>query len=239
MRVIVIDDENQGRELLISILKKEFSELTIVAEASTAFDARIMILEHKPDLVFLDINMPMLNGFDLIQSFANKSFYFIIVSAYNTYAVDALKHGAVGYILKPIIIDELRTAILNAKKIIEAKNSQVQIENIVSKPKSIILNTHKGTDVIVIDEILYVYAQINYIDVYLLDGTKHNYAKTLKSFNELLPDSTFLRVHKSCTVNINYIISYDKINKNITLKDGIKIPVSRSKQVEVFRLLNK
>lgn len=239
MRVIVIDDENQGRELLISILKKEFSELTIVAEASTAFDARIMILEHKPDLVFLDINMPMLNGFDLIQSFANKSFYFIIVSAYNTYAVDALKHGAVGYILKPIIIDELRTAILNAKKIIEAKNSQAQIENIVSKPKSIILNTHKGTDIIVIDEILYVYAQINYIDVYLLDGTKHNYAKTLKSFNELLPDSTFLRVHKSCTVNINYIISYDKINKNITLKDGIKIPVSRSKQVEVFRLLNK
>lgn len=239
MRVIVIDDENQGREMLISILKKEFTELTIVAEASTAFDARIMILEHKPDLVFLDINMPMLNGFDLIQSFAHKSFYFIVVSAYNTYALEALKHGAVGYILKPIIIDELRASIENAKKLIDTKVNVIEKESITSKPNRIVINTHKGTDIIAIDEILYVYAQINYIDVYLIDGTKHNYAKTLKSFNELLPSKTFLRVHKSCLVNTNYITGFDKINKNITLKDTIKIAVSRSKQTEVLRLLNK
>lgn len=237
MRVIIIDDEEKGREMLKSVIEREFKDIKIVAEAASAFEARVLINEHKPDLIFLDINMPMLNGFDLLQSFTNKSFHTIIISAYNNYATEALKQGAIGYILKPIIIEELQECLKNVQRLFETKKRQEMELEQAAILKSVVMSSHKGTDIIPFDDILYVYAQVNYIDIYKIDNSKNNYAKTLKSFYEGLPKNVFFRPHKSFVINRKYITGYDKITKQIILNHSIKIPVARDKRIEVMNLL--
>lgn len=239
MRVIIIDDEAKGREMLKSLLEREFENITIIAEAASAFEARVLINEHKPDLIFLDVNMPMLNGFDLLQSFNSKSFYTVIISAYNNYAAEALKQGAIGYILKPIISEELHECIKNVQRLIDLKQHQEKETEKSNVQKVVVMSTHKGTDIIPFDDILYVYAQINYIDVYLVNGSKINYAKTLKAFYEILAKDIFYRPHKSFIINTKFITGYDKISKHIILNNTIKIPVARDKRAEIQKLLSK
>lgn len=239
MRIIIIDDEANGREMLKSLLEREFENITIIAEASSAFEARVLINEHKPDLIFLDVNMPMLNGFDLLQSFNNKSFYTIIISAYNNYATEALKQGAIGYILKPIISEELHECVKNVQRLIDSKKSQEIETNKSNAQRVVVMSTHKGTDIIPFDDILYVFAQVNYIDVYLASGSKNNYAKTLKAFYENLPKDIFYRPHKSFVINTKFITGYDKISRNIILNNTVKIPVARDKRAEIQKWLSK
>ena len=244
LKAIIVDDEDRSLENLAQLLDVYCSEIEIVATAKTIEDAFLSIETYKPSIVFLDIDMPPDTGFDLLKKYDELPFDVIFVTAYDYYAIDAIKFSALYYVMKPIKADELREAVTKAIKK-HTKNGSIPAQFIKSihgreeKLKRIVVNTLKESEIIDLGDICYIEAENVYSILYLLGNKKLVCSqRSLKDYDEMLADKGFFRCHKSYLVNLSHIVSLDKQdNHDIILKNHAKIPLARRRKDELLSLL--
>src|SRR3989339_862098 len=193
LRAIIVDDELHGRENLKKIIENYCHEIEILACADSVVSAKDMVNVYKPDVVFLDINMPVLDGFDFLEEYDERNFLVVFVTAHNEFGIKAVKAGAADYVLKPINIKELKQTV---KKLLMIKNNKIKIETVHETEKLVIPASH-GFDVLVIDDIIRFEAEGSYTKVIFKDGKHTIVSRTLKDFEETVPEGKFFRSHKS------------------------------------------
>jgi len=237
-KAIIVDDEINGRLNLASMLKSN-REIKVIGEASNVIEAKELILSKKPDVVFLDILMPELNGFNLLDLFPDRTFAVIFVSASVDFGIRALKSGVLDYVLKPISTEELQVALNKIPLYFEKQAfEKVSVRN--QEIKKIALSHSTGFVVEDIQDIIRLEADDNYTRVFLNSGKSYLISRPLKDFELCLPSDIFLRVHKSFMLNLHHIKDYSNIDGGIiTLSDGYKTPVSKRKNPEFFNALKK
>ncbi len=249
IKAIIIDDELHAREYLERIIERYFSNKIILFACCKNIEEGIENIDKfNPDLVFLDINMQNETGFDLLQKIPKIEFEIIFTTAHSEFAIDAIKWSALDYLLKPINHFELASTIKRFEKKlhnkIEFDRFRLLIENISSDDQSnakIAFPIENGYKIIKTNSILYCQSDINYTKIFLNNGTSFMLSKTLKFIEELLPSTTFLRVHNSYLVNFNYVSYFSRsIDSYVELANGLKIPVSTRKKDEVIqKITNK
>ncbi len=232
LRTIIIDDEPKGRSALEQLLKQFCPNVTIIAIAESAEKGKRFIEEHKPDLVFLDVEMPFQNGFELLQSFPKIDFKVIFVTGHDHYAIKAIKFSALDYLLKPIDIKELKSAVEKAESTLRQKSSNEQFEVFFHSLKNVHgkigVPTRNGLLFVEIQNIIRCEAESNYTTLFVTGGEKHVASKTLKEFEAMLTEFNFLRIHQSHLVNTQHIKQYIKGDGgSIILTDGSEVEVSR------------
>lgn len=237
LRAIIVEDEETSREILRNYLEKYCPTVELKGEAANVEEALVLIRNNELDLVFLDVEMPYGNAFDLLDKVGDRQFETVFVTAYDHYAIDALNAHASFYLLKPISIDKLIEAVDYVSEIKEKENS---LQNAVLQPKKVGVNgkitipQQNGFEVLEIKNILYCQADDNYTQIYLTQGKKL-VSKTLKYFEEILKESGFSRVHKSYLVNVNAIVEYRKgKGGSVVLSSGKQIMVSPSRKKELL-----
>ena len=210
---IIVEDEETSREILKNYLKKYCPNVSVLGEAANVDEALVLIRNNELDLVFLDVEMPYGNAFDLLEKVGDVNFETIFVTAYNHYAIEALNAHASYYLMKPISIDELIKAV---DYVVEIKTKEDALQDQVLIPKTNAVNGKitipqlDGFEVLETATILYCKADDNYTEIYLNNSKKKLVSKTLKYFEEVLKDSSFARVHKSFLVNVNEVTKYKK-----------------------------
>lgn len=237
INAIIVDDEEFARSSLYFLLQENCKVVHITGIAKSVAEAKVLLQKHKVDLIFLDIAMPGENGFELISSAEQYKAHVVFTTAYDQYALKAIKANALDYLLKPIDIDELKETVDKAVKFIELNNhdssSGDRLLNFKSdldhkSVRKISLPNGQGYTLIDLDNIVHIEADSNYSVFHLHDGEKITVSKVLKEYEEILPAKQFVRVHKSSIVNLNYLQEYNSRNGlELTLKNGQRIAVSR------------
>ncbi|MBT4774972.1 MAG: response regulator transcription factor [Crocinitomicaceae bacterium] len=241
VKAVIVEDEEASRITLKNYVTKYCSGVEIVGEADGVKNGLEAIKMHKPDLIFLDIEMPYGNAFDLLEQFDDVFFETIFVTAYSNYAVKAINYSACHYLLKPIDIDELVIAtqkviskIQDKKRSQENLNTKILLENIQitnSQLKKIVLPVLDGFEVVEVQEIIRCKANDNFTDFHLIDGKKKVICRTLKFYDQILSELGFVRVHKSHLINMQYVKAYKKGKGGyIEMQDGSMVDVSASKK---------
>jgi two-component system LytT family response regulator len=235
---IIVEDEETSREILKNYLKKYCPNVSVLGEAANVEEALVLIRNNDLDLVFLDVEMPYGNAFDLLGKVGDINFETIFVTAYNHYAIDALNAHASYYLMKPISIDELIKAV---DYISEIKAKETALQNQVLVPKTngvhgkITIPQLDGFEVLNTSDILYCKADDNYTEIHLNTNKKKIVSKTLKYFEDILIDGSFARVHKSYLVNVNEVVKYVKgKGGSVVLSNGKEIMVSASRKSELL-----
>ncbi len=237
IKSIIVDDELKSRESLKTLLL-DFCEGVSVEESCDSVDSGIKaILEHKPDVLFLDIQLQGETGFDLLSKLDKIDFEIIFTTAYSEYALKALKLSALDYLLKPINISELNQAIKKVKSK-KSENLPDQLGLLLSalntsndKSNKIALPTPKGYTFVEIDSILYCEASSNYTKFSMKDGKKHLVSKTLKEFEDILTEHNFYRIHNSSLVNLNEIKEYVRGDGGyVVMSNDVSLDVSKRKK---------
>ncbi|MEP7166012.1 MAG: LytTR family DNA-binding domain-containing protein [Ferruginibacter sp.] len=241
---IIIDDEIRGREVLRKKLEIYCPQVNVVAEAADGLEALSEIEKHKPQLIFLDIEMPKMNGFEMLSAIKEKKFHIIFTTAYDQYAIKAIKYAAFDYLLKPVDIEELKTAVdkINSK---ENDQTSLQVEMLrenMQQPKrqlnKLAIPTIDSLLFYDINDIVHLEANRNYTYIYFTNQPKILASKTLKDFEELLPSDIFFRAHHSYLVNLNYIKKYVKGDGgHIEMQNGMIVDVSRKKKEEFLKIM--
>jgi two-component system, LytTR family, response regulator len=247
IRSIIIDDEAANRDVLVSLLSKYCPSVEVIATAESAFEGYELIRETTPELVFLDIRMPVKNGFDLLSMFDNIPFKVIFVTSYDEYAIQAFEFSAVDYILKPIDYTKLIKSVERVESSIRrnGENSDViqfirSIDEKTQLLKNISLHKKDKVLIIDIDNICYIQAIRNYCEVVTFDGQRILSTRTLSDYEQLLePYENFLRINKGYLINIHFIKSYSKGPVCfISMKnDDQEMEVSRRKKSEILHYL--
>jgi len=235
IRAILIDDEPLARSVLRDFLR-DIPRVEIIGEYANGFEGLKGINDHKPDLVFLDIQMPKLNGFEMLE-LIDELPHIIFVTAYDHYAVKAFENNAIDYLLKPFSQDRLVSAIQKAKERIEQPPSNDSIRELVDAHQEqfetidrIAVKTGAKIRIIYADEIEYLESQDDYVMIYTADG-KYLKQKTMKFFELYLSANSFVRVHRSYMVRIDFVAQielYEKDSYIVKLKNNQTIPVSKS-----------
>ena len=245
IRTILIDDENNALEVLEILLKKYCPNVEILEKCNGGKAGIDAIEKHQPDLVFLDIEMPHINGFDVLTATKNYKYKVIFTTAYNQFAIKAFKFSAIDYLLKPIDFEELKEAV---NKISASENQATFEENLqkllsqLQKPKEkrIALPVNHSLQFFDFDEIIRIESESNYSHIFLMDKRKITLTKTLKDVEEKFLGQDFFRVHQSHFINLNHI---DKIYKGenayLVMKDGTQISISRHRKDEFLDLIKK
>lgn len=238
LKSIIVEDEKTSREILNNYLIKYCPKVEVVGEAANVEEALVLIKNHDLDLIFLDVEMPYGNAFDLLDKVRDINFETIFVTAYNHYALEALNAHASYYLMKPISIDDLIKAVDYVTEI-RIKEEALQNRVLVTKTKNvegkISIPTQDGFEVLNTADILYCKADDNYTEIHLNTNTKKLVSKTLKYFEDALSDSGFARVHKSYLVNVGEIVKYIKgKGGSVQLSNGKQIMVSASKKSELL-----
>ncbi len=246
IKAIIIDDENKGRMALRQKIADYCPEVSIVAEASDGIEGKEVIERLKPNLVFLDIEMPRVNGFELLNQLKEKNFHLIFTTAYDHYAIKAIKYAAFDYLLKPIDIEELKASIEKIKltKVANVGNQVELLQQNIKNPKAALnklaIPTLDGLCFYAISDLVYLEASSNYTNLFFVGGKKVVASKTLKDFEELLPEDTFFRPHHSYIINLNFISKYIKGDGGqIELTNGAIVDVSRRKKEEFLKVISK
>lgn len=237
LKALIIEDESVSRDILRNYTQKYCPEVNIVGEAANIKEGLVLIEQHQPDFIFLDVEMPYGNAFDLLDQIPNRTFEVIFVTAYNHYAVDALNQHAAYYLMKPIDIDELIKAVEYVMDIHQKEN---QLKDEVLQPRvaktdgKITIPQQDGFEVIAVDSIYFCKADDNYTELYF-ENKKLLVSKTLKYFDDLLTDFSFVRIHKSYVVNVSKIVKYKKgKGGSVVLSNGKEIMVSASKKSDLL-----
>lgn len=237
INAIIVDDEEFARSSLYFLLQENCKVVHITGIAKSVAEAKLLLQKHQVDLIFLDIAMPGENGFELISTAEQHSAHVVFTTAYDQYAVKAIKANALDYLLKPIDIDELKESVEKAVKFISSKKTDtsssarlLSLKNDLDQKnvRKISLPNGQGYTLVDLDHIVHVEADSNYSIFHLHDNEKITVSKVLKEYEEILPESQFVRVHKSSIVNLNYLQEYNSRNGlELTLKNGQRIAVSR------------
>ncbi|WP_339840543.1 LytTR family DNA-binding domain-containing protein [uncultured Maribacter sp.] len=243
LQAVIVDDEIKALQSLTWELTNFSDEINVIASFTNPHDALDYLEKNTPDCLFLDIEMPTMDGFQFIQKLTNKNFPVVITTAYNQYALKAIKNEALDYLLKPIDTDDLEDTIVKIKKFNNKNFSVEKLEmamlnfNSRSIHKRITLNTDGKLLFLESDEILYAESDGNYSTIFLTDGQKIVLTKKLKEVNELLPTDSFFRIHNSYIINLNKIKEFLKTDGYVVLKSNHKIPVSRQKKSDFLDML--
>jgi two-component system, LytTR family, response regulator len=237
IRTIIIDDEKNALEVLKIQLLDYCSNVDLVAECNSGSAGIEAIKKHKPDLVFLDIEMPHINGFDVLNATNDQSYKVIFTTAYNQFAVRAFKYSALDYLLKPIDIEELKDAVQKVKTY-EPSELEARITSLLSnikqqqKPK-VALPIGDSIQLFDTDDIVRFESDSNYTHLFLHTGKKITTAKTLKEVSIAMDGSNFCRVHQSHLINLSCVAKIMRgDNMYVVLNDDTNIPVSRNKREE-------
>ncbi|MEP2238310.1 MAG: LytTR family DNA-binding domain-containing protein [Maribacter sp.] len=241
LNAILVEDEANSREILRNYIAKYCPNVNLLGEASSIKEALVLIENNELDLVFLDVEMPFGNAFDLLDQLPDRTFETVFVTAYDHYAKDALNNHAAYYLTKPINIDEL----VNAVEYVEGvREKEASLEGEVLSTKSngvegkLTLPQQDGFQVLNIAEILYCKADDNYTEIYLLNK-KILVSKTLKYFEDALNNYPFARVHKSFLVNVNEVVKYRKgKGGSVVMSNGKEVMVSASKKKDFLSYFN-
>jgi len=248
LRAIIIDDELNCCKTLEIELKMHCGDMVeVIAIMTESKDALDMIPRLKPDLLFLDIEMPWMTGFELLQELTPIDFDVIFVTAYDQYATKAFKFSAIDYLLKPIDDEELKEAVLrvNSRKppFSNKEHYDLFIENInnqSTKFPKIALKTHEGLEFVKVDKIVRIESESNYATVFLDDRSKLVVIKSLKEFESLLSPHNFFRSHQSHLVNPLHIKKYLKADGGyLEMEDGSIASISREKKKDLMTLIDK
>ncbi len=240
IKAIIVDDEPEARDILENLLT-DFSDIEILSKDNSVDSALISILRHKPDIVFLDIDMPNKNGFELVKELKQLNLCptIIFVTAYNDFAIDAIKHAAFDYIMKPVDIDDLQLCISRYKVKVSESLFSDKIDNLLAclKKEKIRFNTREGLIFIDPKEIVYCEADGNYTSIFL-NGNENKQTLTINlgSLIQILPDN-FFRISRSNIINRNFLKEVNRKCKECTLVSSSKeirldIPKNYIKQLE-------
>jgi len=232
MKAIIIDDEPKGRNILLQLITEHFSDIKVVATASGAEEGIQRIETYKPDVIFLDVEMPGKNAFDMLKELGPIDFKIIFVSAHNHYALNAIKLSALDFLLKPVDLDDLTRAVerLNIRTL-RSVQQVPQLLQQIQQPKGrfgkIAISTVNTIEFVNISDIIYCKADNVYTEVYLV-GNMITSTKTLKEFEDLLTPHLFFRVHHSYLINLNHVKKYVK-------GEGGSVIMTNEREIEVSR----
>lgn len=253
INAVIIDDEAKNIKLLQAMLKEHCPAVNIVATETQARNGLLLIDELQPQLVFLDVEMPHLNGFDLLKKLEPVNFETIFVTAYSHYAVKAFEHHATGYITKPISAEKLMAAVETAVKRIEEKNINRNLFSILEQntkqsavPDKIPLSTNSGLVFVKLADILYCESSGNYTNFYLHGESrppaekKIMVSRQLGEYEKLLPDTNFIRIHDKYIINLSFIKEYIKgSGGDVVLENGKELPVASRRKEEFLARFEK
>lgn len=243
IRAIIVDDEQININNLAALLASHCPVIDVVATATHGSQAKVLLAELSPDVVFLDIHMPVQNGFELLRSLIKYPFEVVFVTAHDEFGIMAIKFSALDYLLKPVSIIELKSAVEKVERAVNLKRHNDRLENLLSllempRPnpsQRIALPTQKETHLVAVRDILRCESSNNYTSFFLLDGTIHVISKPIYEYEELLKPYGFLRCHQSHLVNKYHV-------KSILNEDGgyfliahslEKVPISKQKRAFV------
>ena len=246
MKVIIIDDENKARRLISTLLTENCSDITLQLEANDLETGVALIKEHHPDIVFLDIEMPKHSGLQIVDFFEphEMNFQIIFVTAYNYYAIQAFELSAVDYILKPVDILELKTAIEKAKKNIESKSINNRLDDLKKVFQQLSLNKMvleipKGILFVSHDDIILFEADGMYTKVYMKNNESQLICKPMKHFvDQLEGKPIFYKPHRSFLVNLKYIKELSKKDGfHLIMENNKTIPIAKEKKDEFLQMI--
>jgi two-component system, LytTR family, response regulator len=246
MNCIIIDDEPGNIVTLQELLKLYCPGVKVTGTAPDMHKGYEAVCRLHPDLVFLDIEMPYGNAFDLLDKLSPVKFEVIFITAFDNYAVKAFKYAALDYILKPVNITELKGAVAKAKKRLEEKNGNLRVTALLNNLKAaagattkIGLATETGVQLEEVQNILYLEASGSYTFVFTRDKKKYTISKSLKEFEEILPETVFCRIHHSYIINMAGIKKYNKGRGGVVeMENGISIDVAVRKKEQFLERLN-
>ena len=244
LKAIIIDDEPYCCEILAAMLESDCPEIEITGICNNAKDALTTIRQYSPDLVFLDVEMPRMNGFEMLEQLPTINFHLIFTTSYNQYALKAIRFSAIDYLLKPIDREELKRAVQKVKDKIQVPIPQ-QLEILLQKlrqPSSpvnkIALPTMEGLQMIPVDIIISCESDDNYTILQLKNKKKILVTRSLKEMEEILEQHSFIRVHRSYLVNLNEIEKYIKGDGGyLVMSDGSSIDVAKNKKELLLKKL--
>jgi two-component system, LytTR family, response regulator len=242
---ILIDDELSSLQNLQQKLLEFCPDVKIVATTQKPEEAILLIQQHKPDVIFLDIEMPRMNGFRMLEEIDDLDFDIVFTTAYNHYAVDAIRISAFDYLMKPIAIKDLQNAVdrLAKQQQLRTKDKLGVLKNVLQNTKSqdekIVIPTSEGMEFITINTILHIESSSNYSKIYFVDGKNILVTKLLKDFEEILLPYRFYRIHNSHLINLKYIEKYIKGDGGqVKLSNGAIIDIARRKKEEFLKLIS-
>ncbi len=245
MKAVIIDDEKDSRTILANYLTKYCPEVTVCGFGESVATGLAEIKKHQPDVIFLDIEMPYGNGFDLLDQLESITFETVFVTAFDTYAIQALNQSAAYYLLKPIDIDELILAVGKIKKERTEENytehARVLLENKkTGATQKIMLPTLEGFEIVAINTILYCEAADNFTKFYFEEGNPQLICRTLKYFEDVLTQHGFLRIHRSFLINPEHVVRYSKGKGGyVTMKNNQQLEISPNKKKDFLELFDR
>jgi two-component system LytT family response regulator len=232
-RAVIIDDEEDSRSNTRNMIQNYCEEIEIVGEADNGPDGKKKIQELKPHVVFLDINMPGMNGFQMLEGIYNRDFCVIFLTAYSEHGITAVKAGATDYLLKPLMLSELQGAVHKVVQHYEAKGLTPGTSKADENKNIVLINHSKGFTLVDFKDIVWLEANDNYTNLYLNGQKKIIASKTLKEFESILPVSEFFRIHRSALINIQYVKEYsNNEGGEVILSDGTHVQVSKARNQE-------
>jgi two-component system LytT family response regulator len=242
IKSVIVEDELSAREALKSYLGKYCPQIEVVGEAADARQAAELLHELKPRLVFLDVELPFGNAFDILESCRDLYFETIFVTAFSEYSLRALNQSAAYYLLKPLSIEELIIAVNKVQEHVMKNEffdrNKVVVENFREKQpekRQVILPTIEGFEVIKMEDIVRLQGNGNFTDIFLKNGTKKMACRFLKHYSEILPHP-FIRVHKSHIINLDYVVSFNRsLGGYVVLHDKKEVYISPGYKEEFLR----
>jgi two-component system LytT family response regulator len=236
-RVVIIDDDFQSVDLISLLLNEYCAGFEVVSKADNIETGAREIILHQPDIVFLDVEMPGGSGFELLKLMKNRNFDVIFVTAFNKYAIDAIKHSAFDFLLKPFDVSEFLDTINRIRSSPGKlnRNFDVLLENINGPaPKKLVVASAKGYEYIPVDEIIRIESERSYARIFLTTGRVIMVSRSLNEYQNMLCQKTFFRIHNSHLINLNYVVLFSRNDGGyVEMSDKTRIPVSRTKK-EIF-----
>ncbi|MGZ3871463.1 MAG: LytR/AlgR family response regulator transcription factor [Mucilaginibacter sp.] len=239
LKAIIIDDEADAVNLLQLQLAKHCPQIDDIITYTSPLRALEDIELLKPDFLFLDIDMPVINGFELLQKLLPFRFAVIFITAYNHYAIKAFKFNAVDYLVKPIDTDDLVAAVERAQKehLLTDRRLNILQRQIQGEPiNKIAISTHTGVTFIELNDIVYAEADSNYSTLIMVNGSRFIISKTLKDMQDLLEESHFLRIHRQYIINLNHVQHLDRTRSTMTMVNKAELPVARTQKDKLFEM---
>lgn len=241
VKAILIDDEEKALKSLASKLNLFFPNIELVFLEQNPQNAVEIVNNNPPDILFLDVEMPVLSGFDVLAKLNKPNFEIIFITAYSEYAIEAFQHSAIGYVLKPIDNDDLKLAVNNALKNISAKNSILKNTTLLelltknSTAKKISIPTSKGFSFVSLNTILYFEGYNGYTKIHLINHTEIVSSYNIGKFEKML-NTSFFKCHKSYIINLEKVTAFEN-EGYVVLENTSRVPISRTKRKELIALL--
>ncbi len=243
IKAVIVDDEPKAIQSLTWELENFSHDIEVVETFTNPEKAITYLKTHTPDCLFLDINMPTMDGFQFLDCINHKDYAVIITTAYNEYALKALKNEAIDYLLKPIDSDDLKETIVKIKKFYTNNISIAKVEEVLLnfnanlKHQKVILNTDGKLVFLNIDDILYIESDGNYSTFFMTKNQKMVVTKKIKEIDAILPENYFFRIHNSYIINLNKIKEFVKNEAYVVMESNEKIPVARQRKSDFLNKL--